>query len=242
VLWRVADYRKGPRGRLGLEYLTKRMQFARLRELGWRTPQHGLVREIAGWDPHDGRARAHGLVVYSDELAHSGDGKMLLPSDKALAQYPDSFASSYVGYFGYPEGPTHKQPRSTRYLFIGTRCWILHYRSPERGEWRSNCGDGVEIEVEGETQVPWAAGFGFMPRMLEGVPLYAVDTVTDTCGLAYAVDLNTAPQIRGTGLEHVLPAQECYALIADAVARRDAGLPLWPQDDDAEERECDEIE
>jgi hypothetical protein len=73
--------------------------------------------------------------------------------------------------------------------------------------------------------------------MWEGVPLYAVDTVMDACGLSYAVDLNTAPQIRGTGLEHILPVAECYALLALAVARRDRGEPFWPvlgTDDDAE--------
>ena len=129
-------------------------------------------------------------VVHTDPYAHCGDGKVLLSGHAALAHYPNTFATAYIPSDG-----------SLRWLQVGNRSFWLSYKSKD--DWRSNCGD-VTIEFLQEN-----------PKVLRGRwPLLAIDFVRDLdIGAIWAIDLNTAPGLRGTGMEDVLQAREVVDLI-----------------------------
>jgi len=176
--------------RVSTEGMSRPEMLRWLSTVGFTTPRHGRVRDIA--------PLLKKLVVYTDEGSHRGEGKLLLPSIETQEKYPDAYASEYI------ESP----PESFRLLQIGARSWILRYRSDDT--WRSNVGE-VEIAIQSE-------GSGYHPHI--DAPLFAVDCVYDRDGNRYAVDYNIAPGIRWTGVEDRVSGQEIVALIKAAVARK----------------------
>jgi hypothetical protein len=186
--------------------LSRRDMFAYLASLGLRTPAHGSVRDLAnkmlaGYAPDTARnlAETLELVVYTDEMAHAGEGKLKLTLTAALHEYADHLAAIYL------PGNFACLGVSLRYLRVGRRQFWLRYASAN--DWRSNCGE-VTIEVLGEEKA--AAGAEWSAIAL---PLYAIDFLPAHGGLS-AVDFNTAPGLWGTGIEDRLPAQEVYREIA----------------------------
>lgn len=124
------------------------------------------------------------VVVYLDEQAHQGGGKVKLNIREALLEYPDHFASQFI--------PSNAV--TLRYLRVGRRQFWLRYSSKD--DWRSNVGD-VSIELLCEET----------PKTLEDVmrlrdPLVAIDFVK--ADKLYAIDYNIAPGLKGTGLEDLL--------------------------------------
>jgi len=176
-----------------------------LQSLGLRVPVFGSVRDV-----YEQLRRKHGsvtgfdiiaeVVVYLDEMAHRGEGKVKLLLRDAVEKYPDRLAAEYIP--ALPSG----LGVSWRYLQVGDKRFWLEYVS--RDDWRSNCGD-VQIRVLSRERD------GYHERIRH--PLFAVDFVPAN-GL-YAVDFNTAPQIRGTGVEHLLSACEAAKAIKKAIAR-----------------------
>jgi len=177
---------------------------------GLKVPRHGRVRDLvaemkADWadEPSETQDQVSCLfevVVHVDERAHAGEGKIKLSWAEAEAQYPEAFAVEFL--------PTVAGPGSVslRHLWVGQRQFWLRYSSTD--DWRSNCGEGtVELLCEEA------------PRALEEVaplfrssPLVAVDFL-QIGDQIYAIDLNVAPGLAGTGLERRMTPTEVYTQI-----------------------------
>ena len=169
-----------------------------LESIGMSTPAHGPVQDLvpvitdrAGM-PQEIALQLFELVVYLDEYVHNPESRVRLSCKEALARYPDAYAHVYV--------PSHAAQGSTslQFLRIGMRQFWLRYTSSN--DWRSNYGD-VKIEILCEEQR--ASGRHIIPY-----PLFAIDYVQ--ADRLYAVDLNVAPQLAGTGIEQRMSAEEVY--------------------------------
>jgi len=133
------------------------------------------------------------LVVYTDQRAHCGEGKLLLDPEQALADYPECLASEYIG-----DCPGI----SWRLLQVGMHTFWIEYRNND--DWRSNYGDFITFQIIGKEQ-----GWAKHPERnitLFKLPLFAIDFALGD--QLYAVDFNVAPGIRGTGVEDLLPPRE----------------------------------
>jgi hypothetical protein len=192
--WQVPDVVFERRARGGMR---RSAMLSWLEQLGLRVPAHGRVCELAprlldGYPA--GMADILDVVVYLDEAAHAGEGKVRLSVTEALAQHPHAYASEFI--------PANQRGlgESLRYLRIGRRQFWLRYTSAD--DWRSNSGE-VQVELlreERPADAPWA-----VPH-----PLFAVDFVPAGSAGLYAVDFNTAPQIGGTGVEEWMSGREVY--------------------------------
>lgn len=134
------------------------------------------------------------VVVYVDEYAHGGVGKIKINVMEAVAQYPNHYASEFI-----PANPKGLG-ESLRYLRLGRRQFWLRYWSMD--DWRSNCGD-VHIKVLGEEL---AKSDSDLIRLQE--PLVAIDFVK--ADKLYAVDYNIAPGLSGSGIENFISPSEIY--------------------------------
>lgn len=191
--------------RTSTQGLGRREMLTYLGFLGLTTPLYGKVRDLVAHfrSVHDAVIlQLVDLVVYTDPRAHAGEGKVKLSLDEALAQYPDCLASEHV------PATMNGTGQSLRYLRIGTRQFWLRYTS--RDDWRSNCGE-VEIELLSEEEPKQIGDLGRI-----GLPLFAVDFVSAGKAL-YAMDFNTAPGLRGTGVEDRLTPTEVYQEIANVI-------------------------
>lgn len=134
------------------------------------------------------------VVVYLDNKAHRGEGKIRLNIKHAIKEYPNHFASQYIPSTARGFGV------SLRYLRIGRRQFWLRYTS--RNDWRSNVGD-VCIEVLSEE----------VPKSLNDIlklsePMLAIDFVK--ADKLYAIDYNVAPGLMGTGIEALLTPSDIF--------------------------------
>jgi len=196
---------------------SRREIFHRLEMLGLRTPPHGTVTQLVTWREEymyqlfsetviarQALENLEDLVVYTDEYAHAGEGKIRLSIPEALENYPNAYASLYI-----PQNPTGTGI-SFRYLQVGKRRFWIRYTSSN--DWRSNSGD-VQIDFLTEESP------GYHPKISE--PLFAIDFLPYGQGSErlLAIDFNTAPVLRGTGIDHKLSSREVYDLIHDAMVR-----------------------
>jgi hypothetical protein len=189
--------------------------FPLLKKHGFTIPKCGLVKDIVPEMVKDYCNCSHErlvelleVVVYIDLLAHRGEGKLKLSLKDALSKYPDNFASEYLQPTRNGLGLTY------RLLRIGFKTVILEYFS--NNDWRSNCGE-VDIEVLDvrdrlKTNIP---------AFLGEHPLLAVDLVAIGQKL-FAIDINTAPGLRGTGLEKIMTSKEIYQEIEAYIQEKEA--------------------
>lgn len=191
--------------------MSRQEAFRILGHAGYPVPLHGLVRNL----PFVKDAL---VVVYFDEFAHRGDGKQLVPLAVAKVEYPDCFASMFMGELG-------PSSQSIRILNIGDKAWILSYVSDH--PWASNCGN-VSVKLN------HSGGVHRFKRL--DFPLYAVDCVARPtrryAGGRYRetiryffVDLNLSPQVGGTGVELVLEPEAAASLICNWIKQH--GLPKF---------------
>jgi len=212
--------------RMGTEGPNRIEQFALLEGMGLSTPPHGLVKDVMEiwWEAEQHWVRW--LVVYHDLNAHGGDGKRLTQTsrfkwDGCISRLEELdrqcntlFCSAYVGRFGAPSWTGV----SWRMLQVGMHRFWIEYRAKD--DWRSNCGEG-DCEVF-QVELDIGPHFG-MDR-----PLFAVDFVLGKA-TAYAVDLNFAPGIRGSGVEKYLSpkaAVEAIKNYAQTHSRQPAPNPF----------------
>jgi hypothetical protein len=169
-----------------------------LESIGMSTPAHGpvadlvpVVTERSGM-PEDIALRLFDLVVYVDETVRSVEGIQRMSCKEALARYPDAYAHVYI--------PSHLEGNSMslRYLRIGMRQFWLRYTS--RNDWRANYGD-FQVELLHEEQRA-------RERHVIPYPLFAIDYVL--ADRLYAVDLNVAPLLQGTGVEQRMFPHEVH--------------------------------
>lgn len=155
----------------------------RLERAGFRVPARGTPEEVVARWP----ATTH-MVVYIDPHAHAGEGKLLVSAQRARLDYAGDYCSAFVGD---PDAPGF----SIRLLLVGDISFWLFYAACDG--WRSNVGD-VAID---EAVPPTHAEALIDKALTLGAPLVAVDFVRHTTGALYAIDLNTAPGLRGTVAE-----------------------------------------
>lgn len=192
--------------RFSRQGMSRREMFKYLSKIGLDIPLYGTPPEIL--DQLDSGLRCSDdighkineqlidLVVYLDEMAHRGEGKIKVLLCQAINDYPEHFCSLYIPHLS-------RETISLRYLQIGDKIFWLRYTSSD--DWRSNCGN-VQIEVLTQEKD------GYHPRL--PYPLFAVDFVIGGDKF-YAVDFNTAPGINHTGIEKLLSGKEA----ADAIKR-----------------------
>jgi hypothetical protein len=178
------------------------------------TPKHGIVKQAMGRATNTpelvriGRSflECTTVIVYLDERAHMGTGKVITSGSRALQVYPEHYCSEYIEPSGLAT--------SLRYLCIGKRAWWLRYTNLGQewpNTWLSNVGEQVRVEMLGEATPDFMA----LSYILE-LPLFAVDFVQKFDQLL-AIDLNIAPGLKGTGMEDVLKPKEVYDLIEETV-------------------------
>jgi hypothetical protein len=137
-------------------------------------------------------------VVYLDEYAHQGDGKVLLPLAEAVERYPDHLGSLLVSSQGPPV--IYRLARFGRWAF-----WLR--QEGRSDDWRSNQRDSERLLAKVHCEEP-----NPIPRVL-----WAIDFVPSPFGLL-ALDFNTAPQLETVGEANALTAAEAAEELA-AVAR-----------------------
>ena len=163
-----------------------------LQRLGHRVPRHGVVKELVPQLPSGAQ-----VVVYLDEDAHRGEGKLKLSREQAMGEYPGCYASEYVGS-GNAVTWSHLQ--------IGARSWWLEYVS--WSDWRSNQGECCVKVLHEEAP-------GYHPQIK--APLFAIDFLRDDAYI-YAIDFNVAPALAHTGLPSLLYPGEAVKLIKHAIS------------------------
>jgi hypothetical protein len=198
----------------------KREQFSLLTAAGYMVPPHGTVGEIlGGWWDGEQKWVKH-VVAYTNEQAHCGEGKVVF-GEGQLKSNPDMgapggdrfwreralYCSAFVGDYYQRFG----RGCSVRRLQVGPHVFWVEYRSTE--SWMSNVGDG-SCEVVGVEK-----GVGFHPAI--PLPLFAIDFVLGK--EMYAVDFNSAPGIRGSGVEKYLPGPEAVEAIEGWFAHEGPG-------------------
>lgn len=196
--------------------MSRRDMFVFLAQHGFNVPSYGtpavIYHSLGSQGSNPEKESPIKVVVYLDQQAHRGEGKLLVPLEYAAKEYPELLCSLYY--------PGADGAESIRYLQIGDLHVWLKYISLD---WRSN--------VEPEITILSTIQKGYHPTI--NLPLFAIDFV---CGNArnserktslddvfdswIAVDFNISPGIRGTGVENVLPAKEAAEAIRRAISKQ----------------------
>ncbi|HNC59117.1 MAG TPA: hypothetical protein PLP33_27065 [Leptospiraceae bacterium] len=180
--------------RFSQDILSKREQFKLLEASGFLVPPNNYMYKLVYslYSPKN-------YVVYVNPNLHRGEGKLLISRGEALSRAEDlSLLNCYASHH-----IDAQSSKSHRILNIGNRQFRINYSSDDT--WRSNCGN-VKVEFDGEVTEDLK-----IPSPLTGRALWAIDFVANM----YAVDLNTSPSIKGSGVEDILSNTEIYELIRD---------------------------
>lgn len=168
---------------------------------GFRVPARGS----AGALRERGFVPRAGLVVgYTDVHAHRGEGKVRCGLD-ALSRA--TYCCEFV--------PPRRRSESVRALAVGGEHVLMVYRSKD--SWRSNVGD-VEITALDDPALLREVA----PRLRAlDFPLVAVDMIDAADGSGWwAVDLNTAPGLKGSPAQERWPARRVAELLGEWFERR----------------------
>lgn len=190
--------------------ISKQDQFKILRSCDFNAIGIGLYRKVQYGFIDNSRETTTppdvNVVVYTDEYAHAGEGKILISFQEATKKYHNHLFSLAVDTKGI------NKSTSKRYLSVGDYKIWLEYKSDH--EWMSNCGD-VEITILSADKTP----SNTLPMDFYR-PLYAIDFVEDLNGCLIAIDYNESPAINGTGLENIYKPREIYELILEWFKKR----------------------
>lgn len=183
----------------------RRTDHDELAEVGFRVPPRGKVSALCmAGEP---TSRPKQLVVYTDESAHRGDGKVLADASFAFEAYPDHYSTIYL---------PQRYPVSYRLLLVGKLAFWLRYQSRD-DIWRSNVGEVAVTEPPKGPPGTVDDTIDLVTAALRlGHPLLAVDFV-EWRELLWAIDLNTAPQIKGTPIEKKLSPMGVYGALMERV-------------------------
>ena len=161
----------------------RRERFRELAFAGYRIPRCGLFKDMKRLNVP--------LVVYTDELAHCGEGKVLwkpgdLDPDTSVRQ---PFASEYKPDMADHDGTDDDDDGlgtltvSWRELVVGKFKFVIKYTT--RNSWMSN--------VDGDYEITHHAPACRSADLLT-YPMYAIDS-TDCDDRFYHFDLNTCPGV-----------------------------------------------
>lgn len=186
--------------------MSKIMQFRLLKSLGFKIPLVGPPDVLH----RQGLGLIDLVVVYEDDRAHCGEGKILTELETALKDYADHPCSQWINTTG-----EFDRSQSYRLLQIGDRAWLLRYEGV--GGWMSNHCENTQIYIEAEIEA--------LPNF--GYPLFAIDFVNkvnepfpealEDLTRLFAIDFNTAPGMRWTGMDDILQPSEVVDLIQRAI-------------------------
>lgn len=153
------------------------------RNMGYNTPEHGTVSELA--PKLISREGEHALlVVYLNEMACSGQDMELMEAQKALHNYPEHYCSEYIAC-GIPG-------KALRLLQVGSRRWLIQYKNDS--DWKATSGlCSASIQTEQEPK--------YVPEI--PLPCWAIDFVQTTRQGLIAVDFTPDPPL--DVLDNVLP-------------------------------------
>lgn len=181
----------------------RREMFAQLEKAGIETVPNGKVREILEkWDP------PHGVVVYTDESAHMGNGKEWLTSKEALEKYPDYWCSIFVP----PAG------KAIRHFQLGVKSFTMPFVSQD--DWRCQKGQSVSWCVPGSR-------YNFFPNIIAS-PYFAIDFIP---GTDMATDFQFVPGTTNDRLDNWLRPREMYTSLQEAAyILREKNLILGDQE------------
>jgi hypothetical protein len=183
--------------RMSRNNLSRSEMFKLFNEQRIECPKHGQIKDLINV-----MSLQKKVVIYLDDYEHRGNGKKLMFLRDARHLYPNFYASEFI----------ESNVTSYRELWLGNLHFVLKYSSDDI--WRSNVGN-VKIDIEVEHIIySYKRKFKF--------PIYAIDYVinpfTDNKSYKYlAIDLNTSPMIKGTGLENIIMAKEMADSIKDYV-------------------------
>lgn len=157
-------------------------------EFHLQLPTHGIARNVCQ------RGDDKLWVAYLDPTAHRGEGKVVHASGVCLDKFPEKAVCEYIE----SARSAFYKSYSIRHLQIGNKAWGLAYESKD--DWRSNCGDCC------------ASVYRDREPMLEKYPMFAIDYVIHENG-PLAIDLNTAPGLRWTGIDKWIKPTKVVELI-----------------------------
>lgn len=176
---------------------------------GYKVPPNATVREFYAQSVRTAKCynpaynSSEQLVVYLDNYAHAGNDKIvwsIAGSMVELENGPNLYASLFL--------PTTEDPlnHSISYKYIKFGMHYALFKIECFNGWRTNSGNldivlikhGLEEDLQ---KLIWN-------------PLYSIDMIRYN-GEYYAVDLNTAPGMRGLGMHHEYAGQE----IVDSIRR-----------------------
>ena len=190
--------------------LSKRGQFSLMSRMGFDTPAWGLVKDVYSKLRSQ---RVSKVVIYLDEYAHSGNGKVVMSLEDAYSNFPRSLCCEFI------ETGSEAGAVSTRRLQIGSLGIELEYRSTSPSEWRSNVDP--KISILDATRTPLAID----SDLIQIYPIWAVDFVfCPERKKAFAVDFNESPGMDRTGVDEVVRPQMIYDEIATHLQMLSSGL------------------
>lgn len=174
--------------RMSINDISRMQMFMFFEDLGIKTPIWGYINRSLKYERLSYELRD--VVVYLDEFSHRGNRKLKMPFSEACQNFDGYLCSQYVNNY-------NKCSESYRYLKVGRYTFLLKYTSNH--EWMSNCGN-VDIKILKQ--------FDFDYYNID-CPLYAIDFVEKDF-TKYAVDFNTSPGLKNTGIEAYLTNKQIY--------------------------------
>lgn len=185
----------------------RREIFRRLDRMGLLTPRHGTVRDLAEQWENDNLYLFQVVVYLQDQ---GGKPNVRVGIREALQRWPRAYASLFI-----PQevpGLGHM----LRMIKVGREAFWIEYQS--RNDWRAEHGANTSRFLGRDhydlaTTVP--------------LPLCQIDFLPRGEGRQrlLAINLDTAPALKGTGIEHFLTPDDVHQLLADATRRQNRALP-----------------
>jgi hypothetical protein len=161
---------------------TKADQLNLLKKLGFNTPRHGKVAEVA--------PIADFLIVYLDSLSNSSESAILSDSKLALMSCPKNYCQEYI------------QPKSIkrhRLVQIGCRTFWHDYSSEQILPPRElyNWWDKFSALNGSQTYR--------RPAELDHSPIFTIDFIArENDQYKCAIDLNARPKLSDTGIDQII--------------------------------------
>lgn len=177
---------------LNAQDVERRAMFAKLEANGIETVPNGIVSELLGRvDP------PCGLVVYLDERAHRGEGKVWLSCEEALRLHPEKWASVFIP----PAG------RAIRHFQFGSRAFTMPFQSVD--DWRCNRG-----KTSSSYCVPGSRWEHLFPEVIPH-PYFAIDFVP---GTDMATDFQFVPGTTDDRLDNWMRPRQMYQALQEGAA------------------------
>lgn len=170
----------------------RKQMFYLFKRLGLQTPLFGNYQDFVN------NIYAGQVVIHKNINSHIGQDKELKYFGLLTEEDRQCFLVEYIYHpltilFDY-------KGLSTRYLFVGNRCFKMRYTSDN--DWRSNCGNSWVSDFDMVVPIP-------IYRSRIPYPMFAIDFVGDDMELK-AIDFNVAPGIPKEFLNKYMSPTQIY--------------------------------